>query len=546
MIGLFGSSLNAPDLSLQYFVDAFTDPSFVPVLTRTFTIALQVTLCVAILGYPVAYAMLLAPERWRKVIAVLIVLPIWTSTLVRSYAWIVILGREGVMNQFLLGTGLADEPIQFLYTRAAVLIGLVHVMLPYFVFPLYGVMTRLDLRLVGAARSLGASRTRAFFAVFFPLSLPGVASGCILTFVLAIGFFVTPALLGGLEEITYVMQIERQVNVLLDWNLAAAMSIILLVATMTLIAVFGRAIGFSSGEKQTRPDKVAWFSRVSVFLATRGVRAPKRAAPRARGTAGAAGAGGLGPGLYVYVAAVTFFIIAPIAILFPLSLSDSPYLEFPPPDYSWRWYENFFSRPDWTGPAIMSFKVAVITMIASTALGTLAGIGLSRARFWGATAALGLIMSPTVVPHLIVAVGLYFQLAQLHLVGSTLGIVMGHMILALPLVTIIVLNALKGVDLAPERAARSLGAGPIKAFCETTLVLIRPSIITASFFAFLASFDDVIMAMFLSGTTGATLPKRMWDGIVFEIDPTVAAVATLMICLSVLLFVCAEVVSRKK
>src|SRR5258708_16242266 len=131
--------------------------------------------------------MLVASEGWQRFIAICILLPIWTSVLVRAYAWMVLLGRTGLVNQALVGAGVVDEPLQILYTRLAVVVGLVHVMLPYFVFPLLGVMKRIDLPLVAAAQSLGAGRISAFLFVFFPLSLPGVASGGILVFILAIG-----------------------------------------------------------------------------------------------------------------------------------------------------------------------------------------------------------------------------------------------------------------------------------------------------------------------------------------------------------------------
>src|SRR5262249_45539134 len=146
-------------------------------LGHTFVLAAEVTLACVLLGYPIAYAMLMASERWQAIITLLIVLPMWTSVLVRAYAWMVLLGRTGLVHQAPVGLGIADEPVQFLYTRFAVVLGLVHVMLPYFVLPVFGVMKRIDLRLVAAAQSLGAGRISSFLFVFLPLTLPGVASG---------------------------------------------------------------------------------------------------------------------------------------------------------------------------------------------------------------------------------------------------------------------------------------------------------------------------------------------------------------------------------
>jgi putative spermidine/putrescine transport system permease protein len=170
---------------------------------------------------------------------------------------------------------------------------------------------------------------------------------------------------------------------------------------------------------------------------------------------------------------------------------------------------------------------------------------VARGRFRGVGVCLGFLTAPAITPTLIIAVGLYFQFARLRLIGPIPGLVLAHLVIALPLVVIVVLGALRRVDEAPERAARSLGAHPVRAFLKTTLHLIRPSILSAAFFAFLASFDDVVMALFLSGTNASTLPKRMWEGVRLEIDPTVAAVSSLLIVLSMVLLAIAEIVNRR-
>ncbi len=547
MLDLVRQSFDAPNWSFKYYIEVFEDPAFGPVMSRTFLITTQVTMLCVVIGYPIAYAMLHMSERGRRFVILAVVLPLWTSALVRSFAWITILGQEGALNQVLRGLGLIDQPVQFLYTRFAVLIGFVHVLLPFFVFPLYSVMTRLDLRLVDAACSLGASPMRAFFGVFFPLSLPGVAGGALLIFIPTLGYLITPALLGGLKEITYVMLIERQVNSALDWNLAAAMSLVLLMFTVVLVMVFGNLLGFSAGDPgQAKAMNAPWLGRIAVWLATLWAR---RSTRWARADAKIERRGpkrDLAPFLRVYVGILLVFLLFPLLILLPMSLGKAPYLEFPPSGLSLRWFETYLSRRDWMGPTVTSFQVALATMIAATSVGTLAAIGLSRAKFRGSNFCLSFLMSPLVVPHLIIAVGLYFQFAPLKLVGTRLGLVLAHMIIAIPLVVTIVLSALRNVDLMPEKAARSLGAGPILAFRKTTLVMIRPSLVSSALFAFLASFDDVIMALFLSGTSVFTLPKRMWDSVMLEIDPTVAAVSVVMITLSLILFFIGQWANRGK
>jgi len=245
-------------------------------------------------------------------------------------------------------------------------------------------------------------------------------------------------------------------------------------------------------------------------------------------------------------AATLVFIVVPIIIFFPLSFSGSAYLEFPPSSYSLRWYANYFARYDWIAPTWRSFEVAIATMAIATLLGTTAAIGIARGRFKGRAICLGLLTAPAITPTLVIAVGLYFQFAAIGLIGTVAGLIVAHLVLALPLVVVVVLGALKRVDDGPERAARSLGAHPVVAFSRVTLPMIRPSILSGAFFAFLASFDDVVMALFLSGTSATTLPKRMWDGIILEIDPTTAAVSTLLICLSVLMLVALAYVTSRQ
>ena len=199
------------------------------------------TILCLLLGYPVAYLMLRSTERMRRVVGLLVILPGWISILVRSYAWMVILGCQGLVNEALQALRLVDEPMALLYNRFGVYVGMVHIMLPFMILPLYAIMQRIDLRLVSAARSLGAGAVPAFLLVFLPLSLPGVLSGSLLCVQSSPGVFVTPALLGGLEDITYVMLIERQVNHLHNWELAAAMAVVLLVVTLVLVTAFSRS-----------------------------------------------------------------------------------------------------------------------------------------------------------------------------------------------------------------------------------------------------------------------------------------------------------------
>ena len=242
---------------------------------------------------------------------------------------------------------------------------------------------------------------------------------------------------------------------------------------------------------------------------------------------------------------VLMFLILPVLVVVPLSFSSAPYLSFPPPGFSLQWYGNFFGREAWTGAAWLSLWVGLGTTVASVLLGVPAAIGLVRGRFPGQRLAYALILSPIVAPGIIVAVGTYYVYASFGMVGRPAALVVAHTCLAVPFVVINVAASLVGVDRRLEQAALSLGATPIGAFWQVTLPLIQPGLLAGAIFAFVTSFDELLVALFLSGTTAVTLPRRMWEQIQFAIDPTIAAASTLLILLTTTLMLGAQVLRRR-
>lgn len=206
------------------------------VLERTFWLALTVTAICLVLGYPAAYFMSGLRPKVRAYVTYLILLPFWISILIRTYTWIVILGREGVVNRLLGSIGLS--PVQILYTDTAVRIGMVQILLPIVILTCLASMLDIDRGLIKAARSLGATPTQAFFKVFFPLSLSGAATGGVICFILSLGFFVTPALLGGRRSIIIANLIDIQVHQTLNWGFAAVLASALLVVTLACLGLF--------------------------------------------------------------------------------------------------------------------------------------------------------------------------------------------------------------------------------------------------------------------------------------------------------------------
>jgi ABC-type spermidine/putrescine transport system permease subunit I len=223
--------------SLAAYERALTNELYLRVIFETFKIAAIVTLLTLALGYPVAYVMATSGRAWQLVGIAFVLLPFWTSILVRTYAWMVMLGRNGVVNRALIGWGVIDSPLPLLNNLAGVLIGMVHVLLPYMILPVFNAVKNVDPNLLLAAVGLGAPRWRAFLRITLPLTMNGVAAGVTLVFTLSLGFFITPALLGGGRVVMVANLIEEQVRELLNWAFAGALSAILL--ALTLAAFWG-------------------------------------------------------------------------------------------------------------------------------------------------------------------------------------------------------------------------------------------------------------------------------------------------------------------
>jgi putative spermidine/putrescine transport system permease protein len=249
--------------------------------------------------------------------------------------------------------------------------------------------------------------------------------------------------------------------------------------------------------------------------------------------------------LYLLCALIFVYLVLPIFVIIPISFSASKYLQFPPQGFSLQWYDQFFHGRNWMAATLRSFQVAVLTAFLATVLGTMASLALVRGEFPGKRLLYGLIISPLIVPVIIAAVAVYYVFAFFRMVGTIWALVLAHTALALPFVVVNVTATLQGFDVTLERAALSLGANRLVTFLRVILPLTWPGIFSGALFAFITSFDEVVVAIFLAGAT-PTLPKQMWDGIRVAINPTISAAASLLITLSVVLLLVLQVFSRGK
>ncbi|MER9064424.1 ABC transporter permease [Mesorhizobium sp. M0698] len=243
--------------------------------------------------------------------------------------------------------------------------------------------------------------------------------------------------------------------------------------------------------------------------------------------------------------AVLLFLIAPIFAIIPLSFNSVPFFTYPMPAFSFRWYEEFFLTDRWQSALYNSIFIAVSVTILSTALGTLAALGLSRPKFPWRTAVMSLLISPMIVPVVITAVGVYFFYADVGLLNTFTGLILAHTMLATPFVVITVTATLTGFDHSLTRAAAGLGATPVTIFFKVTLPLILPGVISGSLFAFGTSFDETVVALFVAGPDQRTLPKVMFSGIREQISPTILAAATVLILFAAIMLTTMELLRRR-
>lgn len=250
--------------------------------------------------------------------------------------------------------------------------------------------------------------------------------------------------------------------------------------------------------------------------------------------------------LYVFAVGAMILLVIPTLIVIPMSFSDSQYLEFPPETWSLRWYRNYFGSSEWMQATKTSFLVAGMTMLVATPVGVLAAYGLHASKVRFVRAAFLVLLTPMMVPVVLVAIGAFYAYVQLNLLYTRTGLVLAHSVLALPMVVIVTGSALKTFDMNQEIAARSLGAPRWLAFLTVTLPQIKFAVITSALLAFLTSFDEVVVAMFLSGGDNPLLTRNMFNALRDQIDPTIAAISTLMVLVTTLLMVLAQLFGQQR
>ena len=537
------SIYNDDGFTFAQYRQLFASSVYVDVLLITLKISLVTTLVCVVMGYPIAYLISVVGKERKATLLFWVLLSFWTSFLVRAFAWIVLLGRNGVINKLLISLGIISSPLSLLYNFGSVLVGMVNALLPLAVLTMLSVMENIDRNLPRAATTLGARPGTAFWKIYFPLSLPGVAAAGIMVFVTAIGFFIVPALLGGRRETMITQLIIDQVQQTMNWGFAGAISVLLLFVVLIVFAAYDRLLGLSTMTGATTASNAAP-SRLSgpvktagdALLTVLGVISDRiilllRLRRRGRGPDQA------GLGLRTFVWSMLIVISAPTLLMIPLSFGSGG-LNWPPQGFTLHWYEIVLQSPVWTQAMLRSLMVGLGTGLLAMLIGTPAAFLLVRSEIPGKAAWLAFVLSPIVVPRMIIAVGLFYVFARIGLVGSAVGLILGHTVVAVPYVVITMMAVLRNYDTRLDHAAQSLGAGPIATLRYVTFPILSAGMFSSFLFAFATSFDELTIALFATGGLNATLPKQFWDEVTLQVSPVIAAVSTcLFIFMGLLIFV---------
>ncbi|MCT4492552.1 ABC transporter permease subunit [Bosea minatitlanensis] len=533
---------NDGSIGLHNYVRLFGSATYVTTIGTTLKLAGATTLLCVLAGYPVAY--LMATTRAGSSLILLVVLPFWTSYLVRTFAWIILLGRNGTINSTLISLGLIERPLELSYNFFAVVTAMTHAMLPLAILTMLSTMQNIGAHYGRAASTLGARGAQSFLRVYLPLSMPGVAAAALMVFIICLGFFVNPALLGSRRETVITQIMIDQLSTSLDWGFAGAACVLMLAVSLAIVALYQSLFGMTAvtgmetGRSQSSLRKS--ISRGALRLAGglgQGLSGTGRRIEAAMGAIGLRPrSGGLRGPLALLVGLIVAFLLVPVLFLIPVSFTTSSFMRWPPEFFTLRWYQTYLLHPIWVSAILRSLLVGLGAAIIATTVGTPAAFALVRRRVPGKPALMSFIIVPMILPHMVLAIALFSLYAQIGLVGSAFGLVIAHAVLAIPLVVITVSSVLRNYDQRLDQAASVMGARPPRVFRTVTLPLIGTGMISAFIFSFISSFDELTVSLFVTGGLTATLPKQMWEDAINQVSPGLAAVSTaILVGLTVIL-----------
>ena len=541
-----------PGFTLENYTRFFTS-IYVDQLWVTLELALVTALASLALGYPLAYYLARIDRPvLRNVLLITIVSSLWITYVIRAYAWQVILASRGILSSLGVATGVLETHQAFYPCYWGLVVGMVYVFLPFMVLSLYSSIRNLDGELLEASKNLGAGPLRTFRKVTLPLTKNGIASGTSLVFILALGSYLLPRLLGTPAQRTLPVLIEQQVMSESNYPFGAAMSIMLILVMLLFLWAIVRianvsAANIGAGDALSDDDEPA-VSASSGLSSVRGLLGSASAAvgltavyDRVTSTLSDVVASVdsgtresvIGATFRAYVAAVMVFIGAPLAIIVAVSFTPEEFLTFPPGGFSMRWYVEFFTNPAWVRSLVNSLTIAAGAALLATSIGGILAFTLDRFDYrFGALIGMFGVM-PILVPPVIIAVAFLVFFLQIGLTGSRVGIAVAHGIFYAPLPFILITQGLGELDRTYEEAAMNLGASPVRTIRTVTYPLLRANVVSGALFAFILSLNEYIIAWLLSLFLVKTIPIQIFNQLRYSYPPTIAAASTVFILLTV-------------
>lgn len=508
-----------PQLTLENYATILQDDYLHLVEWRTVVLAVNSTALALLLGFPTAYFISRLPARIAGMVLLLILIPFQVSIVVRLFAVTSILSPNGLLSQ--VSQAFGGERFSLLYTQGGTLLGTVMYLLPYMILILYSGMSGIDHNVVLAARTLGASGMQIFFRVFLPLVRSSILSGVLLSFILALSFFIVPAILGGPQEQTVAVYIQQQID-LFRWGIASALGVVLLAATLILyVAVIRIGGGFQAPGLGAQAKGVSGEQRFSWSLGT------------------------VLTGVLTLVSLLV--LLVPVLIVFPLSVGETQTVVFPPRGFTLEWYGQALTTTTWLNPIMRSILVALLTGLTSTALALYLARVVQTAKSERTKLFVsGIAFAPIIIPAILLAIGIYAVELRLNLDGTIPGLVLAHTLIAFPFAFAILNTSLASRGLDLETAAWTMGASRISAFWKVTVRGILPSLFAAFGLAFVTSWDEVVLALFLQTGPVKTLPVTIYQYLQSGIVPTVPAIAALLTLLVIAFIVTQRIVQSRR
>ncbi len=499
--------------TLDNYNTVLTSSTNTGLIVRTVGIALAVALFATLIAFPMAYVVSQKIKRHRLTMVILVVIPLWVSLLIRVFAWKIVLGDNGVLNTGLLNLGIIDAPLSFLlYSRFAVFLTLTYVTVPYVFISSYTSLERVPHSVVEAASDLGASGFRRFTSVIWPLARQGVAVGFTLAFVLAVGDYLSPSLVGGLSGTMVGSVIVSQFGVANNWPLGAALAAVLLIVVAivaALVARLGRTRGTLEGD-------------IGAGIPTDAV--PPTLLARRVGIVVS----------YSYLILAYAFLYLPLLMIIIFSLNDSIIQTLPLHGFTLQWYQRLTESPELIAAFVRSLIVGVAAVAISVVFASIFALIFTYRRPRGAGLLQGGLTLPFLLPGVILGLALAIVFREVGLPFGLATIIIGHATFVTPIVMGVLLNRLRQMDPSIVQAAMDLGATPFRAFLGVILPQLKTALIGSCLLGFTLSFDEVLVTFFLAGNN-PTLPIYVYNQLRFGFTPTINALFSIITVASVAL-----------